>query len=125
MGVVEECDSFSLEQFTLYAGAAKRKAFAEAPILEYDTVAGCCSAVCNRRRVVSQGKAYIARRLRSTHELRNEAVRSHSSSWNLPDDVEHSFRKISHGGSGLFAHELGEVSQGTGDVDLLRTYVGA
>ena len=125
MGVVEECDSFSLEQFTLYAGAAKRKAFAETPILEHDTMARCSSAVRSGRGVVSQREAYIACRLRSTHELRNEAVRSHSSSWNLPDDVEHSFRKISHGGSGLFAHELGEVSQGTGDVDLLRTYVGA
>lgn len=125
MGIVDERDPFSFKQFALHTGAAKRKAFAEAPILEHDTVAGCCSAVCSRRGVVSQGKAYIARRLRSTHELRNEAVRSHSSSWNLPDDVEHSFRKISHGGSGLFAHELGEVSQGTGDVDLLRTDVGA
>ena len=125
MGVVDERDPFSFKQFALHAGAAKRKAFAEAPILEHDTVAGCCSTVCSRRGVVSQGKAYIARRLRSTHELRNETVRSHFSGWNLPDDVEHSFRKNSHGESGLFAHKLGEVSQSTGDVDLLRTDVGA
>ena len=125
MGVVEECDSFSLEQFTLYAGAAKCKAFAETPILEHDTMARCSSAVRSGRGVVSQGKAYIARRLRSTHELRNETVRSHFSGWDLPDDVEHSFRKISHSKSGLFAHKFGEVSQSAGDVDLLRTDVGA
>ena len=125
MGIVDERDPFSFKQFALHTGAAKRKAFAEAPILEHDTVAGCCSAVCSRRGVVSQGKAYIARRLRSTHELRNETVRSHFSGWDLPDDVEHSFRKISHSKSGLFAHKFGEVSQSAGDVDLLRTDVGA
>lgn len=94
--VVHERDSLRLKQLLLNAGSPEREPLAKAAVFEKHAMARYIATVGGRRRIASQGKPDVTRRLRSAHKAGNLPVRSHLPDRNLTHNAENVVRKLSH-----------------------------